>query len=155
MLLWWTQRDNCGHTLHRDLQTKYPSLSAPHTLQGLFVLDLGVKYFLIKHLVIKSWLLAWFVWLMSRFREWDWLRLLITVCAHEPPLGYCLTEAQMETANLYLQLPSWCENPNRKTELLLLYLSAPTHRWISAASWSSQPTAVSLCDALHISVVVY
>lgn len=64
---------------------------APSTLQLYLVCSfwiLHVKYFLIKHLVIKSRLHVWFVWLMSRFSEWDWHSLFIKVCAHESHYAY-------------------------------------------------------------------
>lgn len=64
---------------------------APSTLQLYLVClfwILHVKYCLIKHLVIKSRLHVWFVWLMSRFSEWDWHSLFITVCAHESHYAY-------------------------------------------------------------------
>lgn len=55
----------------------------------------------------------------------------------------------METTNVCVQLLSLRANPHRKADLLLLYLSEPTHCWFSAASRISQPTAVFLYYAAH------
>lgn len=41
-----------------------------------------------------------------------------------PTLGYCCTEAQMETTNLYLQLPQRRENP--QTCIFFICLNPPT-----------------------------
>lgn len=71
-VLWcWTLQDNYGQAL------------LSHSTWFVCFWILCLKYFLIKHLVIKSWLHVWSVWLMSRFSERDWHSLLITVCAHE------------------------------------------------------------------------
>lgn len=78
-LLWcWTLRGNFGHSLHSCKLNTFPPSALPHYLVCLLV----HFFFLIKHLLIKSWLHVCFVWLISRFSERNWHSLLITVSAY-------------------------------------------------------------------------
>lgn len=143
-----TLQNNYGHTLHRSANL----ISIPRLTHFACFVCFGFtcgKYFLIKYLVIKSWLHVWFVWLMSRFSEWDWHSLL-TVGAHYAFAGLLL-HRDTDGDNKPISAAPFAEgeNPHRMADLFLFYLIEPTHCWISAASRSSQPTADSLCDAVH------
>lgn len=56
--------------------------SLPRLSHITWFVCLYICFFLIKHLLIKSWLHVCFVWLISRFSERNWHSLLITVSAY-------------------------------------------------------------------------
>lgn len=86
---------------------------------------------------------------MSRFIERDWRSLLITASVYAWLLLHTGTDGDNKPISAASFSQRVRESPPRKADLLLLYLSEPTHCWISTASRSSQPTAVVLCDAVH------
>lgn len=152
-----TQQNNYGHTLHRSANLISIPRLAHFTCFVCFGFKCG-KYFLIKYLVIKSWLHVWFVWLISRFSDWDWHSLLtVHMDVIMPLLGYCCTEAQMETTNLYLQRPLQRERilTEWQTCFFFIWLNPPT------AGSQQPPGALSPLLILfvtlftHISAEVY
>lgn len=92
---------------------------------------------------------------MSRFIERDWHSLLITASVYAWLLLHTGTDGDNKPISAASFSQRVRESPPRKADLLLLYLSEPTHCWISTDSRSSQPTAVFLCDAVHTHTPVW